>query len=264
MSFAYWKNYYLKDLKVEPEHLSLRNFFAIMPSGGQISSWFDPNIEYYDEERDECEIEVDVPPNFRASKWSGIVVCLHIQGSDGAICWSSKAPEDEYNIWEERSRGIESLYGGDGLCVMVLEFNQKTCWQHLRGDNNSLHIQLSSHYNPRYWTFMGIWGYGWRVICKEDVENWCNPNHFNQFTQPQHGPPSEVKLPQRLLRKVIEVSVKPRWRRMSTSPPSSPSSAYSPSSPSSAYSPSSPSSAYSPSSEDEWTCNRLKESDNHE
>ncbi|KAI9094474.1 hypothetical protein K1719_026699 [Acacia pycnantha] len=203
-----------KNVEVEPEYHPLRNFFAIMPSGGKIPSWFDPNIkyyggdggEYYSQAGYECEIEVDVPPNFRASKWSGIVVCLHLRGYEGFIRWSSKAPEDfEYKRRAGLPHTIERLYGGDRLCLMVLEFNQKTCWQHLKDGNNSLHIQLSSDYGSRAlkYDIMEIWGCGWRVICKEDVQKWCKPNHFNQFTQPRHAPPSEVKLPLGLLGRVL-------------------------------------------------------------
>ncbi|KAI9114507.1 hypothetical protein K1719_014205 [Acacia pycnantha] len=209
----YYSPFELKD--AEPEDLPLRNFFAIMPSGGKIPSWFDSNIKYYGKARTKCEIEVVVPPHFRASKWSGIVVCLHIKGHDGFIRWSSKAPDnDEYNIWEERARGIGSLYWADGLCIMVLEFNQKSCWQHLRGDNNFLHIQLSSDKYPMIVEddvdIVDILGCGWRVICKEDIQNWGRPNHLNQFTQPQHAPASKVTLPWRVLRRVLGVSVKPR------------------------------------------------------
>ncbi|KAI9126587.1 hypothetical protein K1719_002183 [Acacia pycnantha] len=188
-----YENYYyspfeLKD--VEPKDLPLRDFFATLPSGlgGKIPSLFDSNIKYYEKARSKCEIEVDIPPNFRASKWSGIVVCLHIKGHDGFIRWSSKAPKDyEYNIWQERSRGIGSLHG-DGLCIMVLEFNEKTYWQHLRGHNNSLHIQLSFDKYPMIVEddsdILDILGCGWRVICKEDIQNWCHPNHLNHSPNP--------------------------------------------------------------------------------
>ncbi|KAK4278789.1 hypothetical protein QN277_016588 [Acacia crassicarpa] len=196
-----------EDFEVESEYHPLRNFFAIMPLRDRIPSWFDPNIKYYDEGYiTECEIKVDVPPNFRASKWSGIVACLHIKGPDysGVISWSSKALEDdEYKGCAELPYGIRRL-SEDGLCVMVLEFNEGTCWQYLRGDSNSLHIQLSSRYKERFSCgSMGILGYGWRVICKEDIQKWSNPNQFNQFTQLHHVPPSEVKLPWRLLRKLL-------------------------------------------------------------
>ncbi|KAI9114554.1 hypothetical protein K1719_014252 [Acacia pycnantha] len=209
----YYSPFELKD--AELEDLPLRNFFAIMPSGGKIPSWFDSNIKYYEKARTKCEIEVVVPPHFRASKWSGIVVCLHIKGHDGFIRWSSKAPDDdEYNIWEERARGIGSLYWSDGLCIMVLEFNQKSCWQHLRDDNNFLHIQLSSDKYPMIVEddvdIVDILGCGWRVICKEDIQNWGHPNHLNHFTQPQQAPPSEVTLPWPVLRRLLGVSVKPR------------------------------------------------------
>ncbi|KAI9073242.1 hypothetical protein K1719_044793 [Acacia pycnantha] len=168
--------------------------------GDKIPSWFDPNIKHYGEPGlGECEIEVDVPSNFRDSKWSGIIVCLHINKPFGWIYWSSKAPEDDkYN-------GREVILGRLGLdrddddifCVMVLEFNQKTCWQHLRGDNNSLHILLPSDFSIK------ILGYGWRVICKEDIQEWC---HANDFNQPQHASPSEVKISSALLGKVLRGS----------------------------------------------------------
>ncbi|KAI9079555.1 hypothetical protein K1719_038459 [Acacia pycnantha] len=163
----------LKD--VELEYDPLRNFIAIMPSGGKIPSWFGPNIKYCDEERDECEIEVEVPPNFRASKWSGIVVCLQLKRYEGKIRWSFKAPEDDiYYRWAGVAPTICGLYGEEGgLCIVVLEFNGKTCWQHLRGDNNFLHIQLSPDNDVSMNIFgygsLHISGYGWRVICKEDV-----------------------------------------------------------------------------------------------
>ncbi|KAI9079554.1 hypothetical protein K1719_038458 [Acacia pycnantha] len=189
----------LDELKrVQSEYHPLRNFIAIMPSGGKIPSWFDPNIKYYDEEREECEIEVEVPPNFCDSKWSGIIVCLHLKRCGGMLSWGFKAPEDDiYNGWVGAADCLFEFYGGDGLCVMVLEFNEETCWQYLRGDNNSLHIQLSLG--------LDIWGYGWRVICKEDIQKWCHPNHFNHFTQPQHerAAPSKVELPFKLIRCVL-------------------------------------------------------------
>ncbi|KAI9079566.1 hypothetical protein K1719_038470 [Acacia pycnantha] len=194
--------YELKD--VEPEYDSFRKFIAVMPSGGKIPSWFEPNIEYYDEESDRCEIEVEVPLNFRASKWSGIVVCLHLERCEGRIRWSFKAPEDDrYRGPAGATHGIWDIYGlDDGLCVMVLEFNEKNCWQHLRGDNNVLHIRLSPDDDDNC---MDILGYGWRVICKEDIQKWCHPNHFNHFTQPQHehAASSEVKLPFLLLLNVL-------------------------------------------------------------
>ncbi|KAI9114497.1 hypothetical protein K1719_014195 [Acacia pycnantha] len=214
MSLRYERGYYSPfELKnVKPKDLPLRNFFAIIPSGGKIPSWFDSNIKYYEKARSKCEIAVVVPPHFRASKWSGIVVCLHIKGHEGFIRWSSKAPEnDEYNIWEEKPRGIGSFHWADDLCVMVLEFNKKNCWQHLRGDKNSLHIQLASDKYPLVVEddpkTVDILGYGWKVICKEDIQKWSNPNHFNQSTQPKHAPPSELKLP--LLHRLLGISVTP-------------------------------------------------------
>ncbi|KAK4278794.1 hypothetical protein QN277_016593 [Acacia crassicarpa] len=200
MSFPHKKDDYpLLWLKnVEPEYLPLRNFLAIMPFEGKIPSWFDPNIKYYGEQRCECVIEVDIPSNFRDSKWSGIVVCLHVYGLFGWIYWSSKAPEDdEYNGWEVTQGRLFLDRDDDVLCIMVLEFNEKTCWQHLRGHNNSLHIKLETDF------LIHVLGYGWRVICKEDIQNWCNPSRFNQFTQPQHASPSGVKIPLALVQKVL-------------------------------------------------------------
>ncbi|XP_028794922.1 TMV resistance protein N-like [Neltuma alba] len=41
---------------------------------------------------------------------------------------------------------------------------------------------------------------GWRVICKEEIQDWCHPNgFFNQATQPQLASSDEVKLPLRAL-----------------------------------------------------------------
>ncbi|KAI9079573.1 hypothetical protein K1719_038477 [Acacia pycnantha] len=62
--YYYWLLEELEDVKPE----DFQNFFAIMPSGGKIPSWFDPNIKYYDEGRYECETEMEVPLNFRDSK----------------------------------------------------------------------------------------------------------------------------------------------------------------------------------------------------
>ncbi|KAI9079567.1 hypothetical protein K1719_038471 [Acacia pycnantha] len=188
--------------KIKPEYDSFRKFFAVMPSGGKIPSWFEPNIEYYDEESGWCEIEVEVPPNsnFRGSKWSGIVVCLHLKRCEGRIRWSFKAPEGHrYSGQAGASHGILDIYGQeDGLCVMVLEFNQENCWQHLRDGNNFLHILVAPDDDDNC---MDILGYGWRVICKEDIQKWCHLNHFDHFTQPQHAAaPSKVELPFTLLR----------------------------------------------------------------
>ncbi|KAK4278775.1 hypothetical protein QN277_016575 [Acacia crassicarpa] len=194
----------LDELKrVEPQYQPLKNFIAIMPSGGEIPSWFDPNIEYYDEERDECEIEVEVPSNFHDSIWSGIIVCLHLERCGGMLSWGFKAPKDDkYNGWAGAANCLFSFYAEDGLCVIVLEFNEKTCWQHLKGDNNSLHIQLSPGLDILGGR-LGILGYGWRMICKEDIQHLCHPNHFDHFTQPQHALESEVELPFKLVRRVL-------------------------------------------------------------
>ncbi|KAK4278809.1 hypothetical protein QN277_016606 [Acacia crassicarpa] len=195
-----------KKVEVESGYDPLKNFFAIMPGVIVLPGFFYPNIHYMNEKKYECDIEVDIPPNFRASKWSGIVVCLHLCGSDGAICWRSKAPEDDkYNRRAEQSQGIWGLCKGIGHCVMVLEFNQETCWQHLRGDNNSLHIQVSSDYCQNKTDILQILGYGWKVICEEDIQKWCSRSHFNQFIEPQHAPLSEVKLPLGLFGRVIGI-----------------------------------------------------------
>ncbi|KAI9114802.1 hypothetical protein K1719_014500 [Acacia pycnantha] len=216
---GYCSPFELKNVK--PEDLPLKNFFAIIPSGGKIPSWFDSNIKYYKKARSKCEIGVVVPPHFRASKWSGIVVCLHIKGHEGFIRWSSKAPEDDkYNVLEEKPRGIGSFFWADGLCVMVLEFNEKNCWQHLRGDKNSVHIQLTSEKYPLVVEddpkSLDILGYGWKVICKEDIQKWINPNHFNQSTQPKRAPPSELKLPLPVLRRLLGISVTPGSCQLTT------------------------------------------------
>ncbi|XP_028801688.1 uncharacterized protein LOC114756896 [Neltuma alba] len=184
--------------KLEPGECvsSVRDFCAIIP-GCVMPSWF-PNKEY-DEMRMEYEIKVDIPAYYRDSEWCGIVVCFLIS-CDLAIRWSSKAAEDDGYIWQEWGRRILLWSNDPHQCIMVLELNQKTCWQHLRAHhNNSLHIKLSL-VNAFEVDEIEIKGWGWRVLCKEEIQQWCVLNHFNQPPSPPHDP---INLPWRLLRKFI-------------------------------------------------------------
>ncbi|XP_054795484.1 disease resistance protein Roq1-like [Prosopis cineraria] len=156
---------------------------------------------FYDDRSHECVMKVDIPQHFHASEWSGIVVCLCVskdiyhklsgveyEGNDTCwISWSSKALEDEdyiYKGWDHCFRVIDypdkKIYVDDNgyddgaevtkyLCVMVLELNEKTCWQHLTPHNNSIHIRLRLHRPNVSWDFKML-GWGWRVLCKEDIE----------------------------------------------------------------------------------------------
>ncbi|XP_054777182.1 uncharacterized protein LOC129285473 [Prosopis cineraria] len=235
--------------KIESEHLPQRDFFAIFP-GCDIPSWF-PNKEhiitsaksYDDDPSDECVIKVDIPQNFNASEWSGIVVCLSVSRydyykiyEDGVresfgdetcwISWSSKALEDDdyiYKGWDHCFQVIyhpdkEDLYErghgfySDGtevvgyLCVMVLELNEKTCWQHLRAHNNSILIKIRLHRPYFGWDFC-MSGCGWRVLCKEDIEQWCNTTHdSNKLTEEvAEVNTSQIFLPNYVLSRTIEV-----------------------------------------------------------
>lgn len=188
----------------ELEYLPQRDFCAIIP-GRKIPLWF-PNKEYYpwDESRKESVIKVDILQYFRASEWSGIAICLLFSGPyECLISWSSKALEDDEYTWKEWAHYISSSRQSSHLCVMVLELNEKTCWQHLRGHNNSLHIKLSTYPVINGAEDVKIGGWGWRVICKEDIQEWCNLNGFNQVMEPHLAGPDEVRLSQRLLDKVI-------------------------------------------------------------
>ncbi|KAK4278772.1 hypothetical protein QN277_016572 [Acacia crassicarpa] len=160
------------------------DFFATMPSGegGKIPSWFDPNIEYFEIPRKYHQIVVDVPPNFRASKWSGIVVCLdtkRVVGIGESIGWETGLDHTGGGTFMRFLRMQGVLSGSDNLIVMVLEFNKETCWQHLRGENNSLSIKLCCDImdecfissNGSVLSVGVILGCGWRVICKEDIQN---------------------------------------------------------------------------------------------
>ncbi|XP_028778727.1 uncharacterized protein LOC114735218 isoform X2 [Neltuma alba] len=157
----------------------------------EIPSWF-PNrgsIPSNESGTSEYELVVDVPPYFRASKWSGLAVYLEIKDSSTCdklvISWSCKAREDYY-ICKEWENEISLMYAWQPrLCLMLLDFNEKTCWQHLRGNSNCLHIKLSvtCQYSksPRLKC-------GWRVLSKEEMQDWGNPTiDFNRLTQAEHN-----------------------------------------------------------------------------
>ncbi|KAK4278795.1 hypothetical protein QN277_016594 [Acacia crassicarpa] len=188
---------------IELEHLPLRDFFANVP-GYEIPSWFPNKCVPSSVTNSKHVIEVTIPSRLDDREWYGIVVCLHISRDfSGLISCSSKAPDGDYyvhkgwayerNIMDEQNRH---------LCIMVLKLNERTCWQpcrqHLAGDN-SLHIKLCTH-NYSCPEPISKWECGWRVICKEEIQEWCHRNDFNQLNPPQLDPPhDEVKLPLKAL-----------------------------------------------------------------
>ncbi|XP_028794923.1 disease resistance-like protein CSA1 [Neltuma alba] len=187
------------------ECVAPRDFYAIIP-GCKMPSWFQNKEDYpLSEKKGEYEyvIKVDIPPRCFDSKWCGIVVCFFISGcGDMVIDWSSKAAEDDDDYIHNLGRHSIFVfnYPMANQCIMVLELNEETCWQHLRAhDSNSLHIKLSTYVGE-----MEIKGSGWRVICKEDIQEWCNLRDSDQLTRPQlAAPDDELKLSWRMLRKFI-------------------------------------------------------------
>ncbi|XP_028778713.1 TMV resistance protein N-like [Neltuma alba] len=187
------------------ECVAPRDFYAIIP-GCKMPSWFQNKEDYpLSEKRGEYEyvIKVDIPQRCFDSKWCGIVVCFLISGcGDMEIDWSSKAAEDDDDYIHNLGRHSIFVfnYPMANQCIMVLELNEETCWQHLRAhDSNSLHIKLSTYVGE-----MEIKGSGWRVICKEDIQEWCNLRDSDQLTRPQlAAPDDELKLSWRMLRKFI-------------------------------------------------------------
>ncbi|KAK4278726.1 hypothetical protein QN277_016533 [Acacia crassicarpa] len=176
----------------ETKSAPLRDFFAIIPGRG-IPSWF--SMDTLEMRWHHCVIEVNIPRDFRDSEWLGIVVCLPVTffSSMLKIYWSTKAPEDDDFIHKEWGHGTALFSRSDCQCIMVLELNEETCWQHLRGHNNSLHIKFEI-YGDRDAELCGC---GWRLIRKEEIRQAerCNLNDFNQVTQPQLATPHEVSLP---------------------------------------------------------------------
>ncbi|KAI9094446.1 hypothetical protein K1719_026671 [Acacia pycnantha] len=164
----------------------LRDFFAIIP-GVEIPSWFSKNYKFFSKD---CVIKVSIPPDFRDSEWLGIVVCLPVMCwySDFRIDWSTKASEDDDFIHKEWGHGTGFFSGCYYQCIMVLELNEETCWQHLRGHNNSLHIKFQIYGANVDWKDEC----GWRLIRKQEIRQAerCNLNDFNQvMTQPQLATP---------------------------------------------------------------------------
>ncbi|XP_028796198.1 TMV resistance protein N-like [Neltuma alba] len=179
----------------------LRDFCAILP-GYEIPSWFPTKEDCPFDKWGEYEMKVDIPPYFRDSEWCGIVVCSHMSAyGDGFwdVGWSSKAAEDDDDYKPKGWEHDIPFSISEKQCIMVLELNEETCWRHLRAHHsNSLHILLSVQ--PLGYD-IEVKECGWRVIRKEEIQDWCHLNgFFNQATQPQLASSDEVKLPRRALK----------------------------------------------------------------
>ncbi|KAK4278811.1 hypothetical protein QN277_016608 [Acacia crassicarpa] len=166
------------------------DFLAIMPKS-EPPSWF-PNRTSFLKRSSflngplEYELVVDMPPYFRTSKWCGLAVCLQVQGMPSScakyvISWGCKAPEDSH-FSEEWANEISIGNAWDPhLYVMLLDFNEKTCWQHLRGNNNRLHIKLSFTYEDSRALNLVC---RWRALCKEEMQEWSNDTiDINKITE---------------------------------------------------------------------------------
>ena len=185
------------------EYHPLRDFCAVTSSTHKIPSWF-PNKEYYhmDEDIEEGVIKVDINPCLRHSEWSGIVACFLISGYGSVeIAWSSTAPEDNDNRSNKWAHSFS--FGKDyKLFTMVLELNEKTCWQHLTPPNNCLRFNFFIHKSE--YDIAKIRGSGWRLICKEAVKDWCNIYDLSQLTLPQFASPREVNISKRVFDRFIK------------------------------------------------------------
>ncbi|XP_054791602.1 TMV resistance protein N-like isoform X2 [Prosopis cineraria] len=190
----------------ELEYLPQRDFLTII-TALEVPSWFQ-NKDYvssYDYSG-EFVLMVDIPQYFRASEWSGLAVCLNIQSflmSESVyISWSSKAPEDDNYICKDWSHVIgNGLKQGHHLCLMLLHLNDKTCWQHLRGDDSCLHIKLSLR--CALLEDLVIVGCGWRVLCKDEMKEWGSFNDFSKSTKAEAGA-SKVCLPDSVIHRTIK------------------------------------------------------------
>ncbi|XP_054796561.1 TMV resistance protein N-like isoform X2 [Prosopis cineraria] len=203
-----YENTLLKHIEVA-EYFPQRDFFAII-RGSEIPSWF-PNNDYVasDLYRSKCELVMNIPQHVRASEWSGLAVCIKLQimpcvFDSFHISWSSKAPEDDHYVrkkWAHEIRVVEKE--GPHICIMVLHLNEKTCWQHLRGHDNCLHIKFTFHSPSR--EMLKIGGCGWRVMCKEDLEEWRHNNYWNKSSTQEEIDDSEVRLPHTALDRTIKI-----------------------------------------------------------
>ncbi|KAK4278802.1 hypothetical protein QN277_016599 [Acacia crassicarpa] len=148
------------------------DFLAIMPKS-EIPSWF-PNRGFISSNESgtlEYELVVEIPPYFRASNWCGLAICLEIKDRSTCdklvISWSCKASED-YHVCKDWENEISLAYAWHPrLCLMLLDFNEKTCWQHLRGGNDCLHIKLSIRCQ---YSKSPQLKYGWWALCKEEMQ----------------------------------------------------------------------------------------------
>ncbi|XP_054797613.1 TMV resistance protein N-like [Prosopis cineraria] len=108
------------------------DFLATIPRF-EIPSWFPNQVPISTSEgAAEYVFVVDIPPNFRASKWSGLAVCLEIRAigmtfDKLVISWSCRAPQDYY-ICKEWANDISLDFAWrPRLFIMLLDFNDKTC-----------------------------------------------------------------------------------------------------------------------------------------
>ena len=167
---------------------------------GTVPSWF---LNRANPRRKTARITVDIPQCCRDSEWSGIAIWLdlYIGHLFGYISWTSYAPKDYKNAHKGWGHHM-SCYRNNYL--MLLHFNDETCWKHVTGDNNQLVIEIRCY---------GDYGAdieecGWRLLCKEEMDEWCNkangPNSklLNKLSVEEVGP-SELWLSDSIVKQVL-------------------------------------------------------------
>jgi len=164
---------------------------------GTAPSWF---LNRANPRRKTTRITVDIPQCCRDSEWSGIAMWLdgNFEEIDQYISWTSYAPKDYKNAHKEWGHRMPNFCDH---CLMLLHFNDETCWKHVTGDNNQLVIEITC-------SQVNINECGWRVLCKEEMDEWCNkangPNSklLNKLSVEEVGP-SELWLSDSTVNQVL-------------------------------------------------------------
>ncbi|KAL2335661.1 hypothetical protein Fmac_016874 [Flemingia macrophylla] len=162
--------------------------------GSEVPSWFENRSFCIDEEmRNLCgydsavSIVASIPDCWRSSEWSGIAMCVVVEGQvwedlwERVIFWSSKClDEDE---WPKRIYGydVQGSVDRPQLFIRFLPFTHDNCWQYVHGEKKQLQFLLATKTRPRKGAHhsdqgptrkLEITKCGWRALCKEDVQEY--------------------------------------------------------------------------------------------
>ncbi|KAL2335663.1 hypothetical protein Fmac_016876 [Flemingia macrophylla] len=132
-------------------------------------------------------IVASIPDCWRSSEWSGIAMCVVVEGQvwedlwERVIFWSSKClDEDE---WPKRIYGydVQGSVDRPQLFIRFLPFTHDNCWQYVHGEKKQLQFLLATKTRPRKGAHhsdqgptrkLEITKCGWRALCKEDVQEY--------------------------------------------------------------------------------------------